>query len=204
MVRWRAAVACAARGRCLRRDEPPAVHRGASRREGRPELPRAQQSHRSGANAAFVRRCQAGPGGRAGWSRTAGQDLAPLLVSPGAQAVDAARPATLFTYSGLASNDAGVFDFAAKAAMAGKDPKEEAKRQGFRPDLKKRGHVRSAFDGRYRFTRYFSPLDHNSPATLDELFQMERCRALRSAGRPGRDVQPGGRPRRQRCACWPR
>jgi len=55
--------------------------------------------------------------------------------------------------------------------MAGKDPKEEAKKQGFRPDLKKRGHVRSAFDGRYRFTRYFAPVDHNSPATLDELFK---------------------------------
>jgi arylsulfatase A-like enzyme len=100
-----------------------------------------------------------------------GKDLAPLLASPGTQAIDAARPATLFTYSGLASNDAGVFDFAAKAAMAGKDPKEEAKKQGFKPDLKKRGHVRSTFDGRYRFTRYFSPLDHNSPATVDELFK---------------------------------
>ncbi len=100
-----------------------------------------------------------------------GKDLAPLLSAPGTQAVDAVRPATLFTYSGLASNDAGVFDFAAKAVLAGKDPKEEAKRQGFKPDLRKRGHVRSAFDGRYRFTRYFSPLDHNSPATLDELFK---------------------------------
>jgi arylsulfatase len=100
-----------------------------------------------------------------------GKDLSPLLNSPGSQAIDAARPATLFTYSGLASNDSAVFDFAAKAVMAGKDPKEEAKRQGFRPDLKKRGHVRSAFDGRYRFSRYFSPLDHNSPANLDELFK---------------------------------
>jgi arylsulfatase A-like enzyme len=100
-----------------------------------------------------------------------GRDLAPLLANPASQPLDAARPATLFTYSGLASNDASVFDFAAKAALAGKDPKEEAKRQGFRPDLKKRGHVRSAFDGRYRFTRYFSPLDHNDPATIDELFK---------------------------------
>ena len=100
-----------------------------------------------------------------------GKDLAPLLSGPGRQPVDAARAATLFTYSGLASNDSGVFDFAAKAVMAGKDPKEEAKKQGFRPDLKKRGHVRSAFDGRYRFTRYFAPVDHNSPATLDELFK---------------------------------
>jgi arylsulfatase len=100
-----------------------------------------------------------------------GRDLSPLLANPGSQAIDAARPATLFTYSGLASNDAGVFDFAARAVMAGKDPKEEAKRVGYKPDLKKRGHVRSAFDGRYRFTRYFSPLDHNSPTTLDELFK---------------------------------
>jgi arylsulfatase A-like enzyme len=100
-----------------------------------------------------------------------GKDLSPLLNNPGGQPVDAARPATLFTYSGLASNDSGVFDFAAKAVMAGKNPKEEAKRQGFRPDLRKRGHVRSAFDGRYRFTRYFAPVDHNSPATLDELFK---------------------------------
>jgi arylsulfatase len=100
-----------------------------------------------------------------------GKDLSPLLDRPGSQAIDAARPATLFTYSGLASNDSAVFDFAAKAIMAGKDPKEEARREGFRPDLGKRGHVRSAFDGRYRFTRYFAPLDHNSPATVDELFK---------------------------------
>jgi arylsulfatase len=100
-----------------------------------------------------------------------GKDLSPLLSNPGSQAVDAARPATLFTYSGLASNDSGVFAFAAKAIAAGKDPKEEAKRQGFKPDLKKRGTVRSTFDGRYRFTRYFAPVDHNSPKTLDELFK---------------------------------
>jgi arylsulfatase len=100
-----------------------------------------------------------------------GRNLSPLLNDPGGQPIDAARPATLFTYSGLASNDAAVFDFAAKAVMAGKDPKEEAKKQGFRPDLKKRGHVRSTFDGRYRFTRYFAPVDHNSPTTLDELFK---------------------------------
>lgn len=100
-----------------------------------------------------------------------GQDLSSLLGNPESRAIDSVRDATLFTYSGLASNDSSVFDFAAKAVAAGKDPKEEAKKQGFRPDLKKRGHVRSAFDGRYRFTRYFAPVDHNSPQTLDELFK---------------------------------
>ena len=114
-----------------------------------------------------------------------GKDLTPLLSNPGSHEVDAARPATLFTYSGLASNDASVFDFAAKAVMAGKDPKEDAKRQGFKPDLKKRGHVRSTFDGRYRFTRYFSPLDHNSPTTLDELFKWNDVELFDLAKDPG-------------------
>ncbi len=100
-----------------------------------------------------------------------GKDLSQLLANPGSRAVDAARPATLFTYSGLASNDSNVFRFAAEAVAAGKDPKEEAKKQGFRPDLKKRGTVRSAFDGRYRFTRYCAPVDRNSPTTIDELFK---------------------------------
>jgi arylsulfatase A-like enzyme len=114
-----------------------------------------------------------------------GKDLSRLLAGPGQQAVDAARPATLFTYSGLASNDAAVFDFAAKAVMAGKDPKEEAKQQGFKPDLKKRGHVRSTFDGRYRFTRYFAPVDHNSPTTIDELFKWNDVELYDLASDPG-------------------
>lgn len=117
--------------------------------------------------------------------RLPGRDLSPLLANPGSQAIDVARPATLFTYSGLASNDSAVFDFAAKAVMAGKDPKEEAKRQGFKPDLKKRGHVRSAFDGRYRFTRYFAPVEHNSPGTLDELFKWNDVELYDIAADPG-------------------
>ncbi len=100
-----------------------------------------------------------------------GRDLSPLMANPGSRPIDAARSATLFTYSGLATNDSRVFDFAAKAMLEGKNPKEEAKRQGFKPDLKKRGHVRSTFDGRYRFTRYFAPLDHQQPRTLEELFK---------------------------------
>ena len=26
------------------------------------------------------------------------------------------------------------------------------------------------FDGRYKFSRYFSPLDHNQPTTLDQVY----------------------------------
>ena len=28
-----------------------------------------------------------------------------------------------------------------------------------------------AFGGRYKFTRYFSPLDHHKPKTLDDLYR---------------------------------
>ena len=37
--------------------------------------------------------------------------------------------------------------------------------------MKKRGTLRTVFDGRYKFTRYFSPLDRNRPTTIDELYR---------------------------------
>ncbi len=35
--------------------------------------------------------------------------------------------------------------------------------------MKKRGAVRSVYDGRYMFARYFSPKEHNRPTSLEEL-----------------------------------
>jgi arylsulfatase A-like enzyme len=37
------------------------------------------------------------------------------------------------------------------------------------PDFHDRCAIRSAFDGRYRFSRYFSPLDFNTPMTYEAL-----------------------------------
>jgi len=37
------------------------------------------------------------------------------------------------------------------------------------PDFHYRCGIRSAFDGRYRFSRYFSPLDFNTPTTYESL-----------------------------------
>ena len=48
---------------------------------------------------------------------------------------------------------------------------DQFKSTGVRPDLMKRGAVRSVFDGRYTFARYFSPKQHNPPRTLEELNQ---------------------------------
>ena len=37
------------------------------------------------------------------------------------------------------------------------------------PDFTKRGAIRSSFDGRYRFSRYFSPVNFNRPTTYEAL-----------------------------------
>ena len=41
--------------------------------------------------------------------------------------------------------------------------------QGFKPNLAKRGAIRSVGDGQFRFSRYFSPLEHHMPRTMEEL-----------------------------------
>jgi len=49
---------------------------------------------------------------------------------------------------------------------------ERVKESGLRPDVTKRGAIRSVFDGRYQFSRYFSPKQHNRPASIEALLQL--------------------------------
>lgn len=100
-----------------------------------------------------------------------GKDISSVLGSPRASDVHALRDGVLFTYSGMGTNDHAIWEHVTAALAQGKDPKTELKHQGFRPDLKKRGTLRTVFDGRYKFTRYFAPIHRNRPTTLDELYQ---------------------------------
>src|SRR5262249_29155654 len=52
------------------------------------------------------------------------------------------------------------------------DGRAKIKELGLRPDLMKRGAIRSVFDGRYQFSRYFSPKEHNRPASIEALFKL--------------------------------
>jgi len=114
-----------------------------------------------------------------------GKDFAALLNDPQGADVHAVRDAALFTYSGIASNDSDLMPFIANAKATGKDPKAEMMATGFRPNLKKRGSVRSMFDGRYTFSRYFSPTEHHKPANLDELYRYNDLELY------DRDTDPG-------------
>jgi len=100
-----------------------------------------------------------------------GKDFSSVLTNPGAADLHATRDAVLFTYSGLATVDSGVPRLAAESKAAGKSPVVAALKERFKPDLKKRGSMRTVFDGRYKFSRYFSPLDRNRPTTLEELYK---------------------------------
>ncbi|NDV13163.1 sulfatase-like hydrolase/transferase [Crenobacter caeni] len=100
-----------------------------------------------------------------------GKSLSPLFGSPQNAGLHAVRDNILFTYSGIATNDSEMIRLVSEAKAAGKDPKTAIQAMGYRPNLKKRGSLRTVFDGRHKFTRYFAPVDRNRPANLDELFR---------------------------------
>lgn len=99
-----------------------------------------------------------------------GKDFASVFTNTAGAGVNDVRDAILFTYSGLASNDSEIYRINTEAKIAGKKPIVQLLKEGYFPDMKKRGSVRAAFDGRYKFARYFSPLERNVPRTLDELY----------------------------------
>ena len=87
-----------------------------------------------------------------------GYDFSEHLENPEQAQYDAVRPeGALFTYNMLATN------FDSDSVKRSRIPKFS--------DLRKRGALRSVFDGRYRFTRYFSPMQHNCPISLEEVLQ---------------------------------
>jgi arylsulfatase len=100
-----------------------------------------------------------------------GRDFSKVLTNPGAADTHALRDAVLFTYSGLGANDSTLWQVVSEARAAGKKPAAAILKKGFKPDMKKRGSLRSAFDGRYKFTRYFAPGERNRPTNIAELYR---------------------------------
>jgi len=81
----------------------------------------------------------------------------------------------LFCYNMFTYLDGDFMDKVV-AMMAQPDGKAKviaaAKSGNFRPDMSKRGAIRSVFDGRYQFTRYYSPKRHNKPGSIEEIFKL--------------------------------
>jgi hypothetical protein len=104
-----------------------------------------------------------------------GKDFSTLLAAPEKAGFRAVRDGALYCYNMLAYLD-GAFVQDAVGLITQPDGKaklQAATKQGqLQPDLRKRGAIRSVFDGRYQLTRYFSPTEHNRPTSLDELFRL--------------------------------
>ncbi|MEH6473253.1 MAG: sulfatase-like hydrolase/transferase [Halopseudomonas sp.] len=108
-------------------------------------------------------------GGDAALKGLPGKDMTTLLDKPENATTDALREGALYNYNMFAYIDQEFFSSIGKFFAEGGTPANIAK-QGFRPNLKKRGAIRSVFDGQYKLTRYFSPLEHHVPKTFEQLF----------------------------------
>src|SRR5262245_51883263 len=105
-----------------------------------------------------------------GLARLPGKDFSSLLTQPEKAPRDAVRGGVLFNYNMLAYVDG---DFATRviAFLRQGGAKDKLKETGIRPDLTKRGAIRSVFDGRYQLSRYFAPRQHNRPSSIEDLLR---------------------------------
>ena len=98
-----------------------------------------------------------------------GKDISTLLDNPEAAASDGLRSGALYNYNMFAYVHDDFFASIGKFFADGGLP-EDLPNQGFRPNLKKRGAIGSIFDGQYKFSRHFSPLQHHVPKSMEQPF----------------------------------
>jgi arylsulfatase A-like enzyme len=100
-----------------------------------------------------------------------GKDFSSLLSNPEAAQKDAKRAASLFNFDMLSYQSPVwaevTFDYMFAGNVSNKDKVAYLLKN--EPNFHKRVAIRSSFDGRYRFTRYFSPLEFNTPKSMEEL-----------------------------------
>ena len=95
-----------------------------------------------------------------------GHDFSGLLAEPERANATAVRPGVLFNYVGPSTVDGNYLREAMDSQFV-----QKARPLLTQAKLDMRGFVSFAFDGRYKFARYYSPTAFNTPRTLDEIFK---------------------------------
>lgn len=106
-------------------------------------------------------------------SKLPGKDFSPALAAPETATFDSVRDGALYCYNMFAYIDGEFLDRAVEILQQpdGKAKIRDAFKAGqLRPNMMKRGAIRSVYDGRYKFTRYYSPREHHRPTTLEALY----------------------------------
>jgi arylsulfatase len=94
-----------------------------------------------------------------------GHNFTALLGKPEDAAIDANRKGALFNYVGISTVESKYLEKVLLSVAVRKPapPLTEV-------DLNKRGFLSFAFDGRYKFGRYYAPDAFNAPKTLEQIF----------------------------------
>ncbi len=100
-----------------------------------------------------------------------GKNLTPLLEKGETAGVNEVRNGSLYCFNMFGYLD-GEFMTKIRNYLNSGGDKQGLKVQGYKPDFGKRGAIRSVFDGRYKYSRYFSPQHHNQPQTLEGIFEL--------------------------------
>ncbi|KAF0097217.1 MAG: sulfatase [Rhodospirillaceae bacterium] len=100
-----------------------------------------------------------------------GKDFSALLRNPEAAGPKTVRPASLFNFDMLSYSDPkwAAMTIDMRAFRTKPPEQQETLLAAQPPDFRNRTAIRSIFDGRYRFSRYFSPVAFNTPKTMEEL-----------------------------------
>lgn len=103
-----------------------------------------------------------------------GRDFSSWLRNPAQAGLHAIRPAALFNFDMLSFQGPQWAALTVDTRAYREKPPEQqlAVLAKHPPDFLNRVAIRSIFDGRYRFSRYFSPVRFNTPNSLEALFEM--------------------------------
>lgn len=97
-----------------------------------------------------------------------GHDFSGVLAHAGSASRGAVRPGILFNYVGPMTIDSGYLLSSMMQLMQDKPAPPLAE---LKPNLDKRGFLSFAFDGRYKFARYYAPSNFNAPETLEQILR---------------------------------
>jgi arylsulfatase len=97
-----------------------------------------------------------------------GRDFSSVLTMAGTAPPQTVRPAVLFNYVGLQTIDA---DYLHSSLTLGFEGKPRPPVTDLKPKLNKRGFLSFVFDGQYKFARFYSPRNFNTPVTLEQILR---------------------------------